>query len=87
MSSTRDAAHVLSATAEQAHRLLGPDATVILVPSADGGGLRPAVARGIALGPIADIVVEASASARFATRRRQGRRRRPHRGGCGRPRA
>ena len=31
-----------------------------------GDGLRPAAARGIALGPIADIVVETNASARFA---------------------
>jgi signal transduction histidine kinase len=58
MTSSRDAAHVLTQTAEQAHRLLRPDATVILVPSADGRGLRPAVARGIALGPIASIVVD-----------------------------
>ena len=58
MTSSRDAAHVLTQTAEQAHRLLRPDATVILVPSADGRGLRPAVARGIALGPIAGIVVD-----------------------------
>jgi signal transduction histidine kinase len=58
MTSTRDTAHVLAATTEQTHRLLRPDATVMLVPSADGRGLRPAVARGIALGPIADIVVD-----------------------------
>jgi signal transduction histidine kinase len=58
MTSSRDAAHVLHATAEQAHRLLHPDATVMLVPSADGRGLRPTVARGIALGPIADFVVD-----------------------------
>jgi signal transduction histidine kinase len=58
MSSSRDAARVLADTAEQAHRLLRPDATVVLVPSADGRGLRPAVARGIALGPIASLVVD-----------------------------
>jgi signal transduction histidine kinase len=58
MTSSRDAAHVLAATTEQAHRLLHPDATVMLVPSADGRGLRPTVARGIALGPIADFVVD-----------------------------
>ncbi len=58
MASSRDAAHVLASTADQAHRLLRPDATVVLVPSADGRGLRPAVARGIALGPIAGIVVD-----------------------------
>jgi two-component system, NarL family, sensor histidine kinase UhpB len=58
MTSTRDAEHVLAATAEQAHRLLKPDATVVLVPSADGRDLRPTVARGIALGPIAGIRVD-----------------------------
>jgi signal transduction histidine kinase len=58
MTSTRDAEHVLAATAEQAHRLLRPDATVVLVPSADGRDLRPTVARGIALGPIAGIRVD-----------------------------
>jgi signal transduction histidine kinase len=58
MTSSRDAAHVLAATTEQAHRLLHPDATVMLVPSPDGRGLRPTVARGIALGPIADLVVD-----------------------------
>jgi signal transduction histidine kinase len=58
MTSTRDAESVLAATTEQAHRLLRPDATVMLVPSADGRGLRPAVARGIALGPIAGVVVD-----------------------------
>jgi signal transduction histidine kinase len=66
MSSTLDPALVLERAAEQAHRLLAPDATVLLVPAADGDGLRPAAARGIALGPIADITVEANASARFA---------------------
>jgi signal transduction histidine kinase len=66
MSSTLDPAMVLERAAEQAHRLLAPDATVLLVPAADGDGLRPAAARGIALGPIADIVVEANASASFA---------------------
>ena len=58
MTSTRDAEAVLAATAEQAHRLLRPDATVVLVPSADGRDLRPAVARGIALGPIASLGVD-----------------------------
>jgi len=58
MTSTRDAEAVLAATAEQAHRLLRPDATVVLVPSADGRDLRPAVARGIALGPIAGLGVD-----------------------------
>ena len=62
MTSTRDAESVLAATTEQAHRLLHPDATVMLVPSADGRGLRPAVARGIALGPIAGIVVDPSST-------------------------
>jgi len=66
MSSTLDPALVLERAADQAHRLLGPDATVLLVPAADGDGLRPAAARGIALGPIADIVVETNSSARFA---------------------
>ena len=58
MTSTRDAEAVLAATAEQAHRLLRPDATVVLVPSADGRDLRPTVARGIALGPIASLGVD-----------------------------
>ena len=66
MSSTLAPAQVLERAADQAHRLLAPDATVLLVPAADGDGLRPAAARGIALGPIADIVVETNASARFA---------------------
>jgi signal transduction histidine kinase len=66
MSSTLDPAQVLERAAHQAHRLLAPDATVLLVPAADGDGLRPAAARGLALGPIADIVVETNASARFA---------------------
>lgn len=66
MTSTLDPALVLERAAEQAHRLLGPDATVLLVPAANGDGLRPAAARGIALGPIADLVVETNASARFA---------------------
>jgi signal transduction histidine kinase len=66
MSSTLDPAQVLERAADQAHRLLTPDATVLLVPAANGDGLRPAAARGIALGPIADIVVETNASARFA---------------------
>ena len=66
MSSTLDPAQVLERAADQAHRLLAPDATVLLVPAADGHGLRPAAARGIALGPIADLVVETNASARFA---------------------
>ena len=66
MSSTLDPAQVLERAADQAHRLLAPDATVLLVPAADGDGLRPAAARGIALGPIADIVVETNSSARFA---------------------
>ncbi len=66
MSSTLDPAQVLERAADQAHRLLAPDATILLVPAADGDGLRPAAARGIALGPIADIVVETNSSARFA---------------------
>ncbi len=66
MSSTLAPAQVLERAADQAHRLLAPDATVLLVPAANGDGLRPAAARGIALGPIADIVVETNASARFA---------------------
>jgi signal transduction histidine kinase len=57
MTSTRDAEAVLAATAEQAHRLLRPDATVVLVPSG-GRDLRPTVARGIALGPIASLGVD-----------------------------
>ena len=63
MSSTLDPAQVLERAADQAHRLLAPDATVLLVPAANGNGLRPAAARGIGLGPIADLVVEANASA------------------------
>src|SRR6476661_3374126 len=65
MSSTLDPALVLERATEQAHQLLAPDATVLLVPAADGNGLRPAAARGIGLGPIADIVVETNSSARF----------------------
>ena len=57
MTSTRDAEAVLAATAEQAHRLRRPDATVVLVPSG-GRDLRPTVARGIALGPIASLGVD-----------------------------
>jgi signal transduction histidine kinase len=66
MSSTLDPAQVLERAADQAHRLLAPDATILLVPAANGQGLRPAAARGIALGPIADVVVETNSSARFA---------------------
>ena len=66
MSSTLDPALVLERATEQAHQLLAPDATVLLVPAADGNGLRPAAARGIGLGPIADVVVETNSSARFA---------------------
>src|SRR5205085_4026944 len=62
MSSSRDAARVLADTAEQAHRLLRPDATIVLVPAADGRGLHPAVARGIALGPIAGLEVDPARS-------------------------
>src|SRR5919201_1206495 len=61
MSSIADPARALERAAEEAHRLVRPDATVLLVPGADGRGLRPAVARGIALGPIADLVVELDA--------------------------
>ena len=55
MTSSRDAAHVLDADGRA-----GPPAAArptppsMLVPSADGRGLRPAVARGVALGPIAE---------------------------------
>jgi signal transduction histidine kinase len=66
MSSTLDPALVLERATEQAHQLLAPDATVLLVPAADGNGLRPAAARGLGLGPIADVVVETNSSARFA---------------------
>ncbi|HEX2378157.1 MAG TPA: ATP-binding protein [Gaiellales bacterium] len=65
MSSTLAPAQVLERAADQAHRLLAPDATVLLVPAANGDGLRPAAARGIALGPIADVVVDTTDSARF----------------------
>ncbi len=49
---------VLDSTAEQARTVLGADVAVVLVPDADGRRLRPAAARGVALGPMADIAVE-----------------------------
>ena len=87
MSSTLDPALVLERATEQAHQLLAPDATVLLVPAADGNGLRPAAARGIGLGPIADVVVETNSVGPLRARRRPGRRRRPQQAAAARPRA
>jgi signal transduction histidine kinase len=63
MASTLDAARVLEEAADQAHRIFAPDATVLMLPAADG--LRPAAAHGIAFGPIADLVGQDALAARL----------------------
>ncbi len=52
-----DPARVLEAAAEQAHTLFEAEAVVVLTPDADATRLRPVAARGVALGPMADLAV------------------------------
>ena len=57
ISGSLESGRVLERTADQAQRLLDVDAAVVLVPDADGSALRPAAARGVALGPMAGLAV------------------------------
>ncbi len=52
-----DASRVLERTAEQAHALFAPEAVVMLTLDADGTRLRPAAARGVALGPMSELAI------------------------------
>lgn len=56
-----DVSRVLTATADQAHLLLHPDATVLLAVQADGR-LRPVAARGLALAPLAGLHCDPAAA-------------------------
>lgn len=55
--SSLDASRVLERTAEQAHALFAPEAVVMLTLDADGTRLRPAAARGVALGPMSELTI------------------------------
>ncbi|MGN6380364.1 MAG: ATP-binding protein [Gaiellales bacterium] len=59
VSGSLDSSRVLERAADQAHQLLAVDAAVVLVPDADSRHLRPAAARGVALGPMASLAVPA----------------------------
>ena len=60
--SSLHASRVLERTADQAQALFDCDAVIILTLDADGMRLRPAVARGVALGPMSDLAVHLDAS-------------------------
>ena len=64
ISGSLDADTVREHAAEQAQALLGADASLLLVPDADGRHLRPTQAAGLALGPIAgqSVALDAPAS-------------------------
>jgi signal transduction histidine kinase len=61
----RDPAAVLRRTAEEAHRLLDADATIVLAPGPDGT-LRPVAAGGLQLRAVAQLSVPASADSPLA---------------------
>jgi signal transduction histidine kinase len=74
VSSSLEVSRVLEATAEQAHALLRPDATVMLVSDPSRPSLRPAVARGLALPPLLTLEVDpASAGSLIGEVARSGR--------------
>jgi signal transduction histidine kinase len=56
-----ESAAVLERTAHEAKRLFPADAVLLLVPAAGQRSLRPAVAEGLALGPLGDARVELDA--------------------------
>jgi signal transduction histidine kinase len=56
-----DSVAVLERTAHEAKRLFTADAVLLLVPAAGQRSLRPAVAEGLALGPLGDARVELDA--------------------------
>jgi signal transduction histidine kinase len=58
ISSSLDGARVFESTTAQAQTLLDADVTVLMVPDADARRLRPAAARGVALGPMSGLAVE-----------------------------
>jgi two-component system sensor histidine kinase UhpB len=58
ISGSLDPSRVLERAADQAQRLLAVDAAVVLVTDADGQGMRPAAARGVALGPMAGLALK-----------------------------
>jgi len=62
VSSSLDVTRVLEATSEQAHVLLRPDATVLLVTDPATGTLRPAAAHGLALPPLLSLETDPSAA-------------------------
>jgi signal transduction histidine kinase len=57
-----DGRGVLERATQQAHAMFGPDATVMVAPSLGEDALRPVAAAGVALGPLADVTVEAAAT-------------------------
>src|SRR4051812_31452648 len=57
VSGTLDAARIVERIADEAHALVGPDATLVLVPSPGSHGLRPITSRGLAFAPLADLAV------------------------------
>jgi signal transduction histidine kinase len=57
-----DGRGVLERATQQAHAMFGPDATVMVAPSLGEDTLRPVAAAGVALGPLADVMVEADAA-------------------------
>ena len=60
--SSLDASRVLERTAEQAFALFAPEAVVVLTLDADGMRLRPAAARGVALGPMSELAIHMDAA-------------------------
>ena len=56
-----DGRGVLERATQQAHAMFGPDATVMVAPSLGEDTLRPVAAAGVALGPLADVTIEAGA--------------------------
>ena len=98
MTSSLDAAHVLAATAEQAHRLLRPDATVMLVPSRRRHAAAPGGRPRDRARPDGRASASTRPSAELAGRRggapaarpppgREARRRRAHAATCARRRS
>jgi signal transduction histidine kinase len=59
--SSLHASRVLERTAEQAQTLFDAEAVVLLTLDADGLRLRPAAARGVALGPMSELAVHMDA--------------------------
>jgi signal transduction histidine kinase len=56
-----DGRGVLERATQQAHAMFGPDATVMVAPPLGEDTLRPVAAAGVALGPLADVTIEAGA--------------------------